>query len=402
MAAIQRSKTHELFKVDQSFKKDLYKISYTGLYFTYIVSKFDVSVSSVVKIGRKGPVYLLNPLRVLILLSMKEQRKQLVLSLLAYAVQRDISISKLCQLCNIDLKYFKKKTTPELTSKQWNDLWKNASHLCNDPLFGLHFGESLQLAALGAVGEIIKSSDTVGQAVTIACSFTPAITDQFAIEVKKLEKSFFIRLLPTVKHDDSFVSQQVADLLMAFTIHELNGFLLKKIAPISITYPYKPFNPEEYGRVLRCKSIKRGSGYIIELKNSYWEEPILTFNFELQKIFLQKLHSEPVNKARTSGSYQVKVLDYLMKNSYLGILSLEDVAANFNMTARSLQRRLQNESVTFQQLADSVRKSLALHYLESGKYQLKEISHILGYNELSAFSRAFKRWTGKAPIEFQA
>ena len=333
---------------------------------------------------------------------MKEHRKQLALSLLAYAVQRDISISQLCQHCNIDLESLKKKPTPELTSKQWHDLWKNASHLCNDPIFGLHFGESLQLSALGAVGEIIKSSDTVGQAIAIACSLTPAITDLFTMEVEKLDKSFFIKLIPTAKHDDAFVAQQVADLLIAFTIHELNGFLLKKIVPTSITYPYKLPKPEEYERVLHCKPIKRANEYAIELKNSYWEEPVLTSNYELQQLFLQKLNSEPGHKARTSVSHQVKILDYLMKNSYLGILSLEDVAANFNMTPRSLQRKLQNESVTFQQLADSVRKSLALHYLESGKYQLKEISHILGYNELSAFSRAFKRWTGKSPIEFQA
>jgi AraC-like DNA-binding protein len=95
-------------------------------------------------------------------------------------------------------------------------------------------------------------------------------------------------------------------------------------------------------------------------------------------------------------------MDYLMENSYTGLHSLEDVASNFNMTARSLQRRLQDESVTFQQITESVRKSLALHYLESGKYQIKEISAMLGYNEISAFSRAFKRWTGKAPVEFRA
>jgi AraC-like DNA-binding protein len=89
-----------------------------------------------------------------------------------------------------------------------------------------------------------------------------------------------------------------------------------------------------------------------------------------------------------------------MANAYLGILSLEDVAANFNMAPRSLQRRLQEEDITFQQLADSVRKSLALHYIRLGEHPIKAISNMLGYNELSAFSRAFKRWTGKAPANY--
>jgi len=62
---------------------------------------------------------------------------------------------------------------------------------------------------------------------------------------------------------------------------------------------------------------------------------------------------------------------------------------------------LYEEGVSFQQLADSVRRSIAMHYLQSGNFPLKEVSHILGYNELSAFTRAFKRWTGKTPGDFQ-
>jgi len=332
---------------------------------------------------------------------MEEQQRRFILSLLAYAVQRGISAKDLCRLSGIDLEALKKKKGVELTPKQRSDLWKNASHLCNDTLLGLHFGESLQLAALGAVGEIIKSSETVGQAITLAASFTPAVTDLFVMEIKKQKKSFSVRLVPTDKNHDDFVSRQFADLLMVFTIHELNGFMLEKIRPEAVAYPYKLSNPKEYERVLRCKPATKKSEYALEFSNDYWDEPILTANYEVQQLFLQKISAS--SKENSSPvTFQVKVLDYLMKNSYLGILSLEDVAANFSMTTRSLQRRLQEESVTFQQLADAVRKSLALHYLESGKYQIKEVSAILGYNELSAFSRAFKRWTGKAPAAYQA
>ncbi|MEJ7644228.1 MAG: AraC family transcriptional regulator ligand-binding domain-containing protein [Chryseolinea sp.] len=330
---------------------------------------------------------------------MGDQQNQFILSLLGYAVQRGISAQKLCELCNIGLEDMKIGLASAPSKKQINDLWKNAAHLCNDPLFGLHFGESLQLSALGAVGEIIKSSDTVGQAITIAASFTPAIVKSFTMEVKKSKTIFVIRLLETDSKDDDFVTQQVADLLMVFTVHELNGLLLRKISPISVSYPRKISDPVEYERVFRCRP-KRSGDYSISFEAGYWDEPILTANYELQKLFLQKVNSESNGKL-PSISFQVTILNYLAKNAYLGILSLEDVAANFNMSPRSLQRRLQEESVTFQQLADSVRKSLALHYLESGKYQIKEISNILGYNELSAFSRAFKRWTGKAPIEYQ-
>lgn len=70
-----------------------------------------------------------------------------------------------------------------IDDEQFNNLWLVASKLCHDELFGLHFGESLQLAALGLVGEIIKTSETVGQAISVSASLTPLITDAITMEV---------------------------------------------------------------------------------------------------------------------------------------------------------------------------------------------------------------------------
>ncbi len=332
---------------------------------------------------------------------MREQKRQFALGLLAYAAQRGASAVELCKFAGIDLDTLRLgEAFP--SPKQMNDLWRNACHLCNDPLFGLHFGESLQLAALGAVGEIIKSSENVGQAISIAASFTSAVTDDYTMEVEKQKKHFTIHLGGKGDVSDDFVARQVADLLMVFTVHELNGFLLTRIKPDIVTYPYKLFNISEYKRVFRAKSFVKKDEYALKFNAKYWDEPIITANYEMQQLFLEKVRSSSSNHDEDAIPFQVKILDYLMKNSYLGILSLEDVAGNFNMSPLSLQRRLQEESTTFQQLADSVRKSLAIHFLQSGKHQIKEVSSILGYNELSAFSRAFKRWTGKPPMDYQA
>ncbi|GAB3223303.1 helix-turn-helix domain-containing protein [Spirosoma arcticum] len=103
----------------------------------------------------------------------------------------------------------------------------------------------------------------------------------------------------------------------------------------------------------------------------------------------------------SSNSWREQVGQYLLTNAYLGIPSLEAIAANFNTSSRSMQRKLRDEGVTYQEVADSVRKTLALQYLAAGSHPVKEISYILGYNELSAFSRAFKRWTGAAPVQYQ-
>lgn len=330
---------------------------------------------------------------------MKDQQDQFALSLIAYAAQRDISAEELCKNANIDLAALKKKSN-FISDKQLDDLWLYASRLGKDPLFGLHFGESLQLAALGVVGEIIKSSNTVGEAITIAASLTHLITDLFKIEITQSEQVFTVHLIPKDQKEElDFTSRQMIDLLMVFIVHELDGLLLVKIKPLSVRFPYTVSDLHEYERVLRCKPIKEENEYAIQFDNNYWNEQILSANYELQRLLLQKVNVLSKDKVITE-SFSERIHQYLMTNAYLGILSLEDVAANFNMATRTLQRKLQDEGLTFQQLSDSIRKSLALNYIESGKHQIKEISNMLGYNELSAFSRAFKRWTGKAPINY--
>src|SRR3954452_12618712 len=113
---------------------------------------------------------------------MENYQRNFVMNLLAYAVQREVDIHELCKRSGIDFNELKKSEKIVFSEKQWNDLWHHVLLMTNDPLFGLHFGESLQLAALGVVGEIIKTSSTVGDALTQAAALSHMITDLLYIK----------------------------------------------------------------------------------------------------------------------------------------------------------------------------------------------------------------------------
>ncbi|NOW96267.1 AraC family transcriptional regulator [Mucilaginibacter sp. SG564] len=331
---------------------------------------------------------------------MEDQLKKLTISLLAYAVQRDLSAGTLCRLSNISMPQLQNDKQP-FTPKQVGDLWLNAIHLSKDTLFGLHFGESLQLSALGIVGEIIKSSETVGAALTIAASLTHLITTAFTLEVQQNDDTFSVAFIPTAPDwQSSTTSVQTLDLLMVFVVHELDGLMMKKISPRAVSYGRPIDNPAEYERVMRCKPVMNAATNTVTFDKKYWNEPIITANYELQQPLLQKVNplKDTLAEKQTLGN---RIHNYLIANSYLGLVSLEDIAANFNISVRTLQRKLKEEGINFQQVADGARKSLAINYLKTGSYPVKEISYMLGYNELSAFTRTFKRWTGITPAIYQ-
>jgi AraC-like DNA-binding protein len=331
----------------------------------------------------------------------------LVRAFLGYIVQRDsCSPEYLCQLSGIDFIALQAaigntpiaKTEVAPSKQQLEKLWLNAMNLTGDNLIGLHFGESLQLAALGLVGQIIQTSATVGEALNQSAKRLESITDLFSMEVvvgkkSKIQVRFNPHSQASERYPNSF-SQRI-DMCMVFVLHEVDGLLLQKIKPDTVKMPLKKRSrSEEYHRLLRVGHITNSKEYELTFPGEYQYLPLITANYELQRQLIEKMAMEDIAAGET---LRKRVETYLKKNAYLGIPTLEQLAANFSTSTRSLQRRLRAEGTSYQKLASDCRKSLAAWYLESGHHQVKEISQLLGYNEVSAFSRAFKRWTGKPP-----
>ena len=84
-----------------------------------------------------------------------------------------------------------------------------------------------------------------------------------------------------------------------------------------------------------------------------------------------------------------------------GDTRIESIGRAFGMSARTLQRRLAEERVSYQKLLDDARKAAAGRYLAESTLAIGEIAYLLGYSEAAAFHRAFKRWYGATPEAFR-
>jgi AraC-like DNA-binding protein len=331
---------------------------------------------------------------------MEDQVKKMTLALLGYAAQRDIPVEQLCLLSGVSISEL--HNDQPLSSRQISNIWMNVIHQSNDELFGLHFGESLQLAALGVVGDVIKSSATVGNALQLCISLTHRITSRFKVEVIHGEHTFTLRFNPLQENwENNPVMLQTLNLLMVFVIHELNGFLLRKIVPVAVNFSFASVKIDEYHRVMRCMPVFGSTENSLTFDHNYWDEPIITADYKLQQLLLASINPQLLPFSLTKQSLGKRIENYMLSNSYLTMVSLDDIASNFNISTRTLQRKLKVEGINFQQLAEEVRKTLAINYLKKGAHPVKEVSHMLGYNELSAFNRAFKRWTGVSPGLYQ-
>jgi AraC-like DNA-binding protein len=336
-----------------------------------------------------------------IFIYMADYKKNLVTSLISYAAHKDIPAEQLCRQAGVDLDALRAEEPVGITTQQLNDLFERGIGLSGDPLFGLHFGERLQLAALGIVGAVIRNSRTIEEALENCAAYTPLLTDLFDLTVTARQDRFVVRLLPFADRLQGFpvLKQQILELSMAFVLHEMDGVLLVKMRPSLVQLPFAAGDLKEYQRVFRTSHLVNGPEYVLEFEYAFMKEPILTANYELQQVLIQRL-ANIQRQYPDPRSISRRLVQLMKGNSYLGVPELGEMAANLHMSVRTLQRKLKEEGTSYQQLAEAVRKDLAMDYLSAGRYPIKQISFMLGYQDPGAFTRAFSKWTGQTPQEY--
>ncbi|MCI0392340.1 MAG: AraC family transcriptional regulator [Acidobacteria bacterium] len=131
------------------------------------------------------------------------------------------------------------------------------------------------------------------------------------------------------------------------------------------------------------------------------ERPFLTHNAELLAMVAPQLEAELTSQlAKQTVPDQVKAA---LKRLLAGQRpAMQDVARELHLSTRTLQRRLTEEGVTFQQLLEEARRELARHYLLQSSLELNETAYLLGYEDANSFFRAFQHWEGTSPGQWRA
>lgn len=104
---------------------------------------------------------------------------------------------------------------------------------------------------------------------------------------------------------------------------------------------------------------------------------------------------------RHQSAEMLKIFAQVSESLANGPCTLAEIARALGMSQRSLQRHLEREGTTFRSMVESVRKSAAQRYISYSDKPFKEIAFLLGYSEVSTFSRAVKSWYGVSPREYR-
>ena len=272
-----------------------------------------------------------------------------------------------------------------------------AAERLNDPLLGLHLGQSIQPAHLGALGYVLLACENLGAALLRIQRYHRLLHDinpiQHHVEGDSMVLQWGVaRGKPGALFDETGITA-----IVQFA-RSLCGRRLPVRGVDFVNPPPRQTQPfvDHFGCPVR------------------WGQPVTRLVIPLQSLqtplhqpdpVLLGLMEEQVEAALAhlpdSGDLIELTRRVVRQLARHGVPELEQVAAELRLSPRVFYRRLAERGQQFRQLRDQALRELAELHLADARLTLADVSELLGYTEQSAFSRAFKRWSGQSPMSWR-
>lgn len=266
---------------------------------------------------------------------------------------------------------------------------------------GLLLGQQSNIAALGIVGQVIKSSNNVRKGLEQAIRFFNLFSNVLTLRMEEHESSVSLvfDIDSTVFKQYERACQQLLLTSMMFSYNEIYFLTLKEFKPNYINLSFSP-SKEIIERSFKCDLELNVSENILQFDKSIIEQPIIYADYELMLV-LEKLAC----KRLVAQNGNLNTFPDIVKAVVFSLIDpsfpdLKTVATHLNMSERSLQRKLSSDKTSYTELVTNIKKDLAEDFLKKD-LSVKETSYLLGYSEPSAFIKAFQSWFNITPQSFK-
>jgi AraC-like DNA-binding protein len=268
-----------------------------------------------------------------------------------------------------------------------------------DKAFGLHFGARINPKTIGCLAYAVMNSPTVAAAFETAGRYIHLHNEAAQltfVEDKDLSSwSYALMDLHPAQ------SRQFVDYGMAAALNVIRAMVGSSWSPREVHFVHQEREiMPAYGEVFRSPVVFACSTNAFVMDTDFCRRPIPAADPNLYRILISYLDDVLSRMPKPDGMV-TPIRAAIAQLTKEGGLKLARAAKALGMSPRTLQRQLKQRGLSFAELVEDTRRALALEYLEHRENTLTEIAFLLGYSEVSAFNRAFKRWTGKTPMAYR-
>lgn len=276
------------------------------------------------------------------------------------------------------------------------EFFECAAEAVGDTAFGLHLAEQSNPRDAGLLYYVATAARDLGEALALFARYFRILNESVHFKLVRSPTSVmvefnFVGVTPNqVKQNTEFS--------LGLVVKTARGVTDRCIQPTRVECPHpRTDDLEEFERFFGCRVKFSAPSGRLEFSNETLALPLITQDASLLQML--RPFCEEAEKARNAatGSLRDAVESEVERLLPNGRVKAETVAMALAIGVETLSRRLSEEGTSFAGVVDELRQSLALRYLKEKGLTLAQIAWLLGYERPIAFTRAFKRWTGRSP-----
>jgi AraC-like DNA-binding protein len=283
-----------------------------------------------------------------------------------------------------------------VSADQMSRAWQTVPDASGDPAFGLRAGAETPPGVYGPLDLATMSSPTVADALERMVRYYRLVGAMSALSLSRAADgagTLRVRLLAPTQTDLRHYFEHI----FALVVTRIRLVTVSAREDWSVSFRHAaPSDRTTHTRILGARVrfsqpedalVIGGETMRLELRTA---SPALSAMLEAEEARVTTRADAPID-ARVRSALVTTLRD--------GDASLAGVARRLSMSPRTVQRALGGAGTTFAAVLDGVRRDAAERHLAEGKLSVGEIAFSLGFSQASAFHRAFKRWTGRTPLD---
>jgi AraC-like DNA-binding protein len=274
-----------------------------------------------------------------------------------------------------------------------------AYRLTNDPALGLSLGMSAPPSLLSVAGQLLMSCPTLRSAFSEAERFMPLFLSSGRLRLREEGDLGYLAFEPGDAHE---ATRFVTEFVLSFVLRVGFQFASRAAAPVEVRVrhaapSYAALYEQAFAAPTRFGAERDEIVFHREVLDIY--QP---FADESLRVLMRHRAEDLLLSTQLRDSVHSQVRVALLGDPSLSDVDADSVARKVGMSPRSLRRRLRQEGVLLSDLVDELRREISFRELLHADTPIKQIADRVGFSEVSAFHRAFKRWTGVTPAKYRA
>ena len=276
-----------------------------------------------------------------------------------------------------------------------------AASALQDDFLGFHIAQLADLRELGLLYYDAASSETLGQALLQAARYASIVNEGVSLKYVNDDEGdrMIFHYVAVSRHLDRHQMEFISTILVRACRHLTGQHLVP--TRTRFTHHRNTVSPdvlEFFGGDIEFNAPVDDLTFAAPIEHL----PVVNPDPYLNRLLVNYSEEALSRQSANLGSFRSAVENAIVLLLPHGKAQAGEIARRLGASQRTLARRLLAEGVTFSEVLESLKSHLAQHYLADLSLSISQIAWLLGYQEVSAFTHAFKRWTGRAPRDVRS